>query len=182
MTLLALMLMVGLVGAGTFAFFSDTEASTGNTFAAGTLNLTVDGVNDPLPVKFTLPALAPGSSGTITYDLDNVGTIAGFVDIQAVSVVNAAGTTPESEGVLPAADLGELGANVDVTVTIGGVSVYTGTLNGFIGDHDDSVALAAGGTADLVIAWSIPTTVGNVIQGDTATVGMTIELAQTAAQ
>jgi len=35
------------IGWGTIAYFSDTETSTGNTFSAGALDLTVNGYNDP---------------------------------------------------------------------------------------------------------------------------------------
>ena len=179
-SLMAIALVIGLVGAGTVAWFSDTETSTGNTFTAGTLDLKVDGANDPLPVKFTLTDLAPGSSGTITYVLANVGSIDGYVDIEGVTVVNAPGATPESE---PTPDQSELGANLLVTVTLGTQTVYgPAALNGFAGNWDVSESLTAGSTINCVISWSIPDTVGNEIQGDIATVGMTFELAQTAAQ
>jgi len=38
---LTLLLVIGLVGAGTYAWFQDTETSTGNTFTAGTLDLKI---------------------------------------------------------------------------------------------------------------------------------------------
>lgn len=43
MALLALALVGGLVGGGLFAYFSDTETSTGNTFQATTIKLAVNG-------------------------------------------------------------------------------------------------------------------------------------------
>ena len=179
-SLMAIALVIGLVGAGTMAYFSDTETSSGNTFTAGTLNLHVDGANDPLPAKFTLTDLAPGSSGAITYALANVGSINGYVDIEGVTVVNASGTTPEPEST---PDLGELGANLLVTVTLDTTTVYSSAaLNGFAGNWDVSESLTAGSTINCVISWSIHDTVGNEIQGDIATVGMTFELAQTTGQ
>jgi predicted ribosomally synthesized peptide with SipW-like signal peptide len=40
--MLAIFLVIGLVGtAGTFAWFQDTETSTGNTLTAGTLDLKI---------------------------------------------------------------------------------------------------------------------------------------------
>jgi predicted ribosomally synthesized peptide with SipW-like signal peptide len=49
------LLMVSLVGAaigiGTWAYFSDVETSTGNIFQAGTLDLKVDGADDPIGLK-----------------------------------------------------------------------------------------------------------------------------------
>jgi len=41
LSILAIFLVIGLVGAGTFAWFQDTETSTGNTFTAGTLDLKI---------------------------------------------------------------------------------------------------------------------------------------------
>ena len=38
LTIVAL-LVIGLVGGGTWAYFTDTEESTGNSFTAGFLNL-----------------------------------------------------------------------------------------------------------------------------------------------
>ena len=39
---IAVLLIVGLVGGGTYAYFSDTESSTGNTLTAGTLEAPVE--------------------------------------------------------------------------------------------------------------------------------------------
>ena len=138
-SLMSIALVIGLVGVGTMAYFSDTETSTGNTFTAGTLDLTVDGANDPLLVKFTLTDLAPGSSGTITYVLANVGSIDGYVDIQGVTVVNTEGINPESE-TGDTNEPGELGANLLVTVALGTHTVYgSAALNGFAGDRKSVV-------------------------------------------
>ena len=47
LSMLATFLVIGLVGASTFAWFQDTETSTGNTFSAGTMDLwTRDGNED----------------------------------------------------------------------------------------------------------------------------------------
>jgi len=189
-SLMAIALVIGLVGAGTMAYFNDTETSSGNTFTAGTLDLTVDGANDPLPVKFNLTDLAPGSSGTITYTLNNVGNIAGYLDLQNISVTDTEGTNPESE-TGDIGEPGELSANIYVTVTLGASQLYAGLLSGIVSDYDANVALAAQDTTALTIAWVVDKDnaspplgedVGNDIQGDIATVVLTIELAQTTGQ
>ena len=41
-SVMTMVLVVGLVGGGAFALFSDTETSTGNVFQAGTLDLHFD--------------------------------------------------------------------------------------------------------------------------------------------
>ena len=73
---IAFMLLIGMGGIGTWAYFQDTETSTGNVFAAGTLDLKtndVDGVTQTLYAS----NLKPGDnvSGSIT--LKNSGSVAG---------------------------------------------------------------------------------------------------------
>jgi predicted ribosomally synthesized peptide with SipW-like signal peptide len=193
----ALLLTLGLVGAGTFAHFSDTETSIGNAFTAGTLDLVVTGGPLPAPpgpplgvamwapvpgqqaVFFTLTNIAPGTNSSATFNLTNVGSLAGFVDLHNVTVQNFPGVTPEPE---PQPDAGELGANLWISVTLGTVHVYTGMLNGFPVHHDLNVSLGASGFTSLVIHWGVPAAVGNIIQGDIATLNITFELAQTPGQ
>lgn len=69
-------------GAGSFAYFSDTEISTGNVFAAGTLDLKIrDWANgepwfDGVTKTWTLSNMKPGHwvSGSVAFK--NVGSIA----------------------------------------------------------------------------------------------------------
>ncbi|MBA7711276.1 hypothetical protein ES703_120233 [subsurface metagenome] len=73
---IAFMLLISMGGIGTWAYFQDTETSTGNVFAAGTLDLKtndVDGVTQTLYAS----NLKPGDdvSGSIT--LNNIGSVAG---------------------------------------------------------------------------------------------------------
>ncbi len=99
----AAVLVMALVGGGTWAYFSDPETSENNVFTAGTLNLVstisgtgakstvteqADGFND----KVVFTNLAPGDSGTITWVLVNSGSINGTLDINSTitfSDVNA---------------------------------------------------------------------------------------------
>ena len=71
------MLLIGMGGIGTFAYFSDTEISQSNTFAAGTLDLKTD---DADGVSQTLLAtnMAPGATvGPETIILNNTGSVGG---------------------------------------------------------------------------------------------------------
>lgn len=85
--LLASLLMIGIVtgmaGAGTWAYFTDTETSEGNTFMAGTLDLTVDGGEYPdVGVKVTLEDMAPGDENVVDpIVLENIGSIDGIADL-----------------------------------------------------------------------------------------------------
>ena len=84
LSMLATFLVIGLVGAGTYAWFQDTETSTGNTFTAGTMDLKIrdfaDGEDwgDGVTQTWTLPNMKPGVSETATQivQLRNDGSIA----------------------------------------------------------------------------------------------------------
>ena len=86
LSILAIFLVIGLVGAGTLAWFQDTETSTGNTFTAGTLDLkirdwtgTESGTwKDGVTATWTLSGMEPGVSetGIQQIELQNVGSIA----------------------------------------------------------------------------------------------------------
>lgn len=185
--LLGVLLVAALAGAGTFAYFSDTETSTGNTFTAGTLDLAVGGENPNQSPDFQIGNVKPGDSGTITYDLQNVGSLDGYLDLSGITVTDTEGTNPESE-TGDTSDPGELSDNIYVIVKIDGVQQYAGLLSGIGSAYDADVALGHGGSTTLTIDWVVDKDnvaplgedVGNDIQGDVTTVGLTVELDQTA--
>jgi predicted ribosomally synthesized peptide with SipW-like signal peptide len=74
---IALILLLGISGIGTYAYFSDVETSSENVLAAGTLDLKTDDVDG---VSQTLLAsnIMPGDTvGPETIILKNSGTVAG---------------------------------------------------------------------------------------------------------
>jgi predicted ribosomally synthesized peptide with SipW-like signal peptide len=75
---IAALLIIGMVGGGTWAYFSDPEASTGNILTAGTLDLKTDDVDGKDSV-WTLANMEPGVSttGEATIVLKNKGSIDG---------------------------------------------------------------------------------------------------------
>jgi predicted ribosomally synthesized peptide with SipW-like signal peptide len=88
--LLGVLLVAALAGAGTFAYFSDTETSTGNTFTAGTLDLTL-GESEGAPVNLT--NMKPGDTAEGTITVKNVGSLAGSLYATA-NYVEKDGTQP----------------------------------------------------------------------------------------
>ena len=73
---IALILLVGMCGIGTWAYFSDVETSASNELTAGTLDLKtddVDGVTQTLYATNMKPG--DGTSGSIT--LKNAGNMTG---------------------------------------------------------------------------------------------------------
>lgn len=86
LAIMAIVAAVGLVG-GAFAYFSDTETSTGNTFTAGVLDLALsaDGSSYPNPFSGTIATesnMVPGKDyGPYDVYFKNVGSIKGYVDV-----------------------------------------------------------------------------------------------------
>ncbi len=103
----AALLVMGLVGGGTWAYFSDVETSGTNVLTAGTLNLDVD-ATDPFTLNISVPALTPGTTGNAAnWTVLNNGTISGNLTIALSAITNGEGANPESE--TEATGDGELG-------------------------------------------------------------------------
>ena len=92
-SLMAIALVVGLVGAGTIAYFSDTESSTGNTFTAGTLVLSVTGSETGSAGWVSPTNWAPGETEDGNVILANAGTIQAPMRLQIDSITVTPGTT-----------------------------------------------------------------------------------------
>ena len=92
-SLMAIALVIGLVGAGTMAFFSDTETSEDNTFTAGTLVLSVTGSESGSAGWISPNNWAPGETEDGNVVLANAGTIDAAMQLQIDSItVTTAGT------------------------------------------------------------------------------------------
>jgi len=106
-SVLAMILVAVAAGAGTMAYFSDVESSTGNSIAAGVLNIQIKDVDqgfwDGTPVTASMSSplggLKPGQEfWTDKIDLKNVGTIdAWYVYLHFRDLACEEGLNPESE-------------------------------------------------------------------------------------
>lgn len=107
----AAMMVMAMVGAGTWAFFSDTETTTANILSAGTMDLQIGGGG---VIHGSVSDVAPGDgeptnpvSASVT--LTKAGTVAGELDIDFdTSVTNVAG----AGGTQYEGGSGELGAQL----------------------------------------------------------------------
>lgn len=76
-SLLYALLIIGVVsaaaGAGTFAFFNDTEVAQNNTFTAGTIDIAVDDQN-PWQATYTIGDMKPSFKRWINFTIQNNGT------------------------------------------------------------------------------------------------------------
>ena len=96
-SVMCIALVAMLAGAGTLAYFSDTETSTGNTFTAGTMDLKVrddGGWSDGLTATWRISNMIPGVSEDQAWiSLKNYGSIdADHVEISISNTCTEAGT------------------------------------------------------------------------------------------
>jgi predicted ribosomally synthesized peptide with SipW-like signal peptide len=204
MKILRSLLTIGAVAtlaiSATGAYFSDNETSNGNTFAAGSLDLTVDGNNNTNTVKFNLSNLKPGDQPHGSYTLANVGTINGYLDLENISVTSqengctgaetAAGDTTCNN---PGPGEGELQNVLNLRLFIdyngngwidaGDKVFYNGLLKDVPSHFELDEPLAAMSSVKIValLDWW-PTPLDNQAQTDSAVLNMTFELAQTTGQ
>lgn len=196
-SLMTVAVVGALIGGGIYAYFSDAETSTGNTFTAGTLDLNLDGGNTNV-VKFNVSDVSPGSNGGGTWTVTNVGTINGYLDLETVGITESAGTTtdPELANEPTGLDTPQLGTylmahmfidannngNWDAGETdILGTNAAPVAINTIAGSYGLDLSLIASGTNYVTLRWSVPVTADNRIQGDSVILGMTFELQQRAA-
>lgn len=188
-----------LIGTGINAYFSDMESGYGNTFSAGTLDLTVDGGNANV-VKWSVSNLAPGSQincGYGIYKLKNVGSLAGYLDLENCSVTEGGGTYTEPEGSSgDPTNQGNLSMLMDIQYlfidvdkngwwSTGDVNMYSGKPKNFPSSVDLNYKLNPGQEINVVLImnwFSHAGTEDNKGQGDTMTLNVGFELGQTTAQ
>ena len=197
-SLMTIALVSALIGGGIYAYFSDVETSTGNTFTAGTLDLNLDGGNTNV-VKFTVSDVKPGDSGGGSWTVANVGSIAGYLDLESISVSEAIGTTtdPEEADEPTGVDTIQLGTYLMVHLFVDtnnngswdageadifGTDAAPAAINTIAASYALDLSLAAtGGTNYITLVWSVGTGTDNRIQGDSVTLDITFELQQRAA-
>ena len=196
---IAAVLIIGMVGGGTWAYFSDTETSDGNTFTAGTLDLNLDGGNANV-VKFTVSDVKPEDTGFGKWQVSNVGSIDGYLDLESISYDGAVGTTTDSElddetGESDTPQLSNylmvhifVDDNNDGTWQTGETDIVGSNatpiaISAMASSYDANVSLVATtGAETITLAWSVPATTDNRIQGDSVTLNMTFELQQRSAE
>jgi spore coat-associated protein N len=197
--MVAALLVIMMVGGGTWAYFSDTETSANNTLAAGTLDLNIDGGNTAV-TTFSVSNKAPGDSGSGSNVLANVGSLPGELDIAFSEVTNTAGSGGTEfeggSGELGGAALlavfvdvdsdgtwssGDIGLKADGTKYNHPTALDYASVDSYSEATWDNVETMAVSASDkIMVMWQIPTTAGNEIQGDSLSVDITFTLEQAA--
>ena len=199
-SLMTLTLVIGLVGAGALAWFSDTETSTDNILTAGTLRLTADGKEGADVESIQVGNIAPGWSEEFRWTLKNTGSLDGVLWFEIVNVVNADNGVTEPEMGSPGEDgteLGELGDYLLHKMNFFKPGTYHDASRPRIGSQTGSdithwislnsvkgqklyyeVNLAAGEEKDLCIVLKVDESVGNCIQGHSVEFDIVFHLEQ----
>lgn len=203
-SLLMIGVVMGIAGAGTWAYFSDTEQVNNNQFTAGTLDLVVTDSQTGSQLPFVVTNVKPGDLGSEAREVQNVGTLPGDLYVKIKNVVNTEEINPESETDIT--EPGDLGANLEVALwlDVGRNGIFD---NGDIGLRADGTnynpstvlqyaplnsypsafkllrAPMPSGVPgdDIIINWNVPSIVGNDIQGDKVTFDIELVLNQAGA-
>lgn len=195
--MLASLVLIGLaaalVGAGSLAYFSDVETSTGNTFTAGTLDLKVEDMNGNLvdePLDLYWPAfinnMKPGDNAYWWIDVANTGTIDGRLTLSFLDFAEVGGVNYEPELALQGPDVADLGNSVYLSIVYdeGGAPsgdyelLYSGLLDGFSSATAASHLLNAGDTDWVYVYIWMPEGTGNEVMGDKVSFKSKFELVQ----
>jgi len=196
---IGILIVVGLVGAGTWAYFSDTETSGPNVFQAGTIDLTIGGTG-ATGVNFL--NMQPGDTASGTFTVKNDGTLTGGLYSAAWYVQNDIVPYPTEEPMSTnktADDVAKMllvttytfdGADISASIpdpdgdsrttlydivndpTWGTIDVYSAGPSGGLG-WCDWQTVAPGMTHTLVLGLQFDTDAGNDYQYDGIT--LTIE-------
>ena len=186
---IAALMVIGMVGGGTYAYFSDVETSASNILTAGTLDLKT---NDADGVTATLDAtnMAPADiEGPATVTLKNAGSLDGAsLDID-ISYVESDGSEPTDAGLANDLTADEFADELLVdTLTYGGTDLLTGITDADADGIDMKEVAAADLTGqaginatlskDFVVQVTLKSGAGNDVQGDGIDVTFTFTLNQ----
>lgn len=179
--------------AGTAAFFTAQRTVQTNRFAAGTLDLNVASNNVSLQ-PFVLENLGENGnlSGSKTWTVKNTGSLPGRLLVRLTNLTNAENgcandqETSTEPTCSAQGDVGDLGAKVNLNVTVGGTQVATSTL---ANANLAAIGTQWNGLTPLILAPNQEVTVGanwalgedsygNEVQGDAVSFDVDFRLIQ----
>jgi predicted ribosomally synthesized peptide with SipW-like signal peptide len=169
-------------GAGTFALFSDSESSTGNSMAAGTIDLTVDG-GDQTVTFLDESGIEPGDQGQGSVTLANSGSLAAAPTVTVSEIRSTEnGYYGQENGQDGSPNDGELDEHLEVRATLGSSTVWprqTVTSLTVGSPYDPGTTLSAGGSATFTMEWWLPSDTSDLAQSDGVEMDVTFRLEQT---
>lgn len=200
-------LAVAAVSGGTFAYFSDTETSTANTFTSGTLDMVLSGGTqsvDSVIGTWVSPAnWLPGQSFSATLQFTNVGSIdshhiwfkfynsqhngngdgSNLMDVIIVNNLQERfnGKTTGNQ----AAKIGNAIGNKDGVLTLRELTDFMNGAFGYYTEDDqnrplDDNVIGAGNLwdYDFILGFTFAATAGNEYQGDSCSFDMEVQATQ----
>ena len=186
---LVAMLVMAMVGGGTWAYFSDVQTSSGNILTAGTLDIGLGnslgaaGAGSDATATWTSPTgWKPGDNVTQTLYLKNIGTIA----MSSVNITFGHIFTEGTPATVNGNFLGDPTDNITKMISLS-VATWNGTATSFQGDSLLTVSgngtmnlgsLSAQSSALLNITWLFSTAATNGCQGDSENVTLTVTATQ----
>ncbi|QWC86544.1 SipW-dependent-type signal peptide-containing protein [Nocardioidaceae bacterium] len=171
-------LLAGVGGAGTFAFWTDTQQLEGAAFSSGTLDLQVAGSSATYAWNdLGLVNAAPGESVSSAVELRDVGTTPFTLSISgaATGALSPFATVTVKTGATPSAD--------DTTyprqeTCNGGTQHFSGSLTSTSTQLSSLPAPSPGSPRTLCVVVSLPTTADNAAQGKTMRPTLTLNAQQ----
>ncbi len=147
---------MAVLGSGVlYAYFSDTQTANSNTFTTGSLLLQV-GTAAPCVETINVASMKPGDSGNVAnWQLQNMGTINGKLDIAISAITDNENTINRAE--TAAGDVspgGELGANLKVAFWVDADHSGTWTTGDYYLKSDGTKVSFQAGDAGLPAAAS----------------------------
>lgn len=176
-------------GAGTAAFFTDSETSQNNQITAGTLNLMLGG-NDETVEFLVEENIEPGDSGSMDLPIQNAGTVPGYLTVEVESFRNYENGLAGNEGSRddsggdPGEGKGELQNHLQVSAGFQDEpepwfdSEQAASALGKDDVYDPELELGSDHTATFQFTWVVPSETGREVRSDSIEFELKFNLTQ----
>lgn len=182
---MALILIVSIIGVGSFAHFGDTETSANNQLTAGTLDLKTDDVNGVSQTLYSANMTPDDTVGPSTIQLKNSGSMNGSALDIVFSYVENDGSpntvnksADDTAGMMEVTTLSYDGSSLLSSVSDANTNGYKDVYDLANADLTGQSGISASATKSFQIAVQLRTETGNDFQADGITITMTFTLNQ----
>lgn len=192
--LLCLGCLVGVSGVGTLAFWTDTATVPTGSFAAGTLDVTVNGLlpgpgGSTTLSGLTMSSMVPGESvaanltiapaaGTLALDYSVTATATGALATDATGLkwTVTLGTAGTAQGSQANGNRSNTCSGTSLATNVGLTTGATTLVGGTTAAQRRDVA--AGGSETLCVLVTLPSTAANSLQGANGSATLTVNASQ----
>ena len=180
---IAFMLLISMGSIGTWAYFQDTETSTGNVLAAGTLDLKTNDVDGVTQTLYAIN-LKPGDSVPGSITLKNTGSVAGstldlaFSYVENDDITNPINMTADETAAMIEITTLDLGGPLLIYVSDGNSNLYIDIQDLKNTIFPSQTGIDASGTRDFTITVQLRGDTSGDFQSDGINITMTFTLNQ----